>query len=332
MARALRVLVAAAALAVAAGAAPVCAYAAGDAVIAVGTAGEKAPGAEFSVPVTIKGNPGFASAVLTVDYAEAALELVDIDTAGGILNGKATKDVGSGTIGSASTQNDKTGDGTLFTLKFRVKDGAASGRYEIGVGVKDGNVKNFVNADVKPVSVTFAKGNVVVGAGSGTGSGTGSGSGSSSSGTAGSGTSSSGGSTSSSGGTSSSSGGTASSGGTSSSSGSASSSGSTSSSGGATSSSGTSSSGGAAYSDGTYAYDGTEGAAAGGAAGGDASAGAQTPEGADASGGTAAIGDAETPQASGTAPGIQRWLPFLIGAIAAIAAVVLIYRRQRAQE
>ncbi|MDR1815167.1 MAG: leucine-rich repeat protein [Clostridiales Family XIII bacterium] len=142
------------------GIAPLAVAAAGP-VITVGSADGLAQGESFTVPVTIAGNPGFAGMVLSVNYPKDALELTSIETTGAMLSG-AQKDAAAGTIGYAASA-DKTGDGTLFSLAFTVKDGTANGSYSIEASLKGGIARNLVNAGLQTVPAGFSAGTVLVG-------------------------------------------------------------------------------------------------------------------------------------------------------------------------
>jgi hypothetical protein len=153
---------------------PVLAFADGPAVITVGSPGEVGPGAEFTVPVAIEGNPGFAAAAFSVVYDRDALELVGIST-DGLLQGGLMSSVEADTVGFFSV-SDMDSDGELFSMSFRVKDTAAGGPYELQVGLRDGSGKNLVNAATSEVPVSFTPGTVQV-TGDGTGAGGGQGTG-----------------------------------------------------------------------------------------------------------------------------------------------------------
>jgi hypothetical protein len=136
------------------------AFAAEGPTISVGSAGEVAPGQEFTVPVTIEGNTGFAACSFEIQYDTAALELIGFNTTG-LLQGNAIGNVENSVIGYLSLNN-MADDGVLFEMTFRVRDEAVGGVYDVVAALKDGTNKNFVNADAEPVAVSFVAGAVQV--------------------------------------------------------------------------------------------------------------------------------------------------------------------------
>lgn len=110
-------------------------------------------GETVSLPVSIVGNPGFASARFTVSYDKSALELVSIEK--DIMKG-AISSVEQGSISSASSSN-VTEDGTLFTLTFKVLDAAETGK-KYPVAISCGKLSN---EDLEEVPYTITNGSVL---------------------------------------------------------------------------------------------------------------------------------------------------------------------------
>jgi hypothetical protein len=139
---------------------PMPAYADDGPVITVGNAGEVKPGQEFTIPVEITGNPGFAACSLELRYDSSTLKLINIDSSG-ITGGSVAKNIEGNTFGFMSVNN-VTGDGVLFDATFRVYDSAAIGSYGIAVALKDDSDKNLVNANGSSLGARFATGSVQV--------------------------------------------------------------------------------------------------------------------------------------------------------------------------
>jgi hypothetical protein len=122
-----------------------------DTIISVGTPTEAAPedgyqpGATFTVPVNIAGNPGFSSFVLKHSFDSDVFEFAS--SAGG-LAGLATSDPRAGTVAYINIiglllHTDINGDGTLYSVTFKVKEDAEGGTYQIGVGVSESAAVKF---------------------------------------------------------------------------------------------------------------------------------------------------------------------------------------------
>ena len=92
---------------------------------------EAAVGEEVTVKVNIANNPGFLSAMLTVEY-DAGLELVAINVDGMLLHG-ATLNLAKGIVAFASATN-VTKDGTLMEVTFKV---LAEGEHDVKVVVDE---------------------------------------------------------------------------------------------------------------------------------------------------------------------------------------------------
>ncbi len=113
-----------------------------------------APGKEVSVTVSVAGNPGVCAGRLAVSHGEY-LELTGV-TDGGLLSGAnfgtdKTADPYYVTWDDSLAAKDNAKNGTLVTLKFRIKSDAPSGSQPVTVSYVPGD---FVNVSLK--SVTFA--------------------------------------------------------------------------------------------------------------------------------------------------------------------------------
>ncbi len=114
-----------------------------------------AAGEEVTLEVVITNNPGFAAAKFTVEYDETALTLVGVDTTGCLLEG-ATENDAKGVVAFAATSN-KTEDGVLFTVTFKVNEGVADGAYDVSV-----TLGKFIQADRTAIAYTVDAGCVNV--------------------------------------------------------------------------------------------------------------------------------------------------------------------------
>ena len=137
---------------------PTSAFAADEAQITAGNSGEVAPGEEFTVPVTLSNNPGFAGASLTINYDTGALELVAVDTASGIINDGAIVNLEGNIVGYLNVKGNNEENGVLFNLKFKVRENAPGGNFEVAIGLKDGTGENFVSYEAQVVPVSFTAG------------------------------------------------------------------------------------------------------------------------------------------------------------------------------
>ena len=139
---------------------------AADTTITVGSSGEVTPGSEFTVPVNIEGNTGFAAAAFQFTYDTDALELVGFNSEGGLMRNGMLEGVDASTVGYFSG-SDMRDDGLLFSVVFRVKDDAPGGVYDIQIGLVEGAATNLVNSQAQTITVSFSSGVVQV---AGTGS------------------------------------------------------------------------------------------------------------------------------------------------------------------
>lgn len=120
--------------------------------------GKLYPGTEFSVPVTIADNPGIVGATFAPVYDSSVFEYVSF-TKGNALGGTFEEDKSSGNVNysAASSDVDDTGNGTVGTYTFKVKESAEPGDYSIGISSDD-----FSNAALDDVNVNLVSGSVTV--------------------------------------------------------------------------------------------------------------------------------------------------------------------------
>ena len=118
----------------------------------VGTVGK-----EFSVNVKVKNNEGISSLECSLNFDSTVLDYVGVSLA------DANVTVKNGNISFTSNANISS-DGKLFTLRFRVKDGAAAGQTQVGIAASDtkitasdGNIAEIgtANADVEITKTYF---------------------------------------------------------------------------------------------------------------------------------------------------------------------------------
>ena len=141
--------------------------AASDTTISLGdTSGTKAPGEQFTVPVTLPDDLGFVAGSLDIIYDKNNIDLVSIDTSGSMLGqGNVTYDFSQRpSVGFLGTVNGNSTNGVLFKINFRVKDAAQTGQYSYSAQLKDGQVENLVDSSLTPISATFQGGSIQVNA------------------------------------------------------------------------------------------------------------------------------------------------------------------------
>jgi hypothetical protein len=157
-----------ASLLIAAGLCPLPAFAAPQATISLGDAGEALEaGGEFTVPVSISDNPGFAVATLELIYDHEALEPVGIGAGGLLVAGLVYDFSRMDTVGYASSPSvaNMAQDGVLFNVTFKIKDGVSPGQYAYSMRLYRDIPKNFVDKDLQTVDVAFQTGGIQVVAG-----------------------------------------------------------------------------------------------------------------------------------------------------------------------
>lgn len=104
----------------------------------------------IDVPIKLSENPGILAGMFIFEYDNSALEYVDYKE-GNILDEYDVK-ADNGKISciiSASGIDDKTSDGTVIILQFKVKEGTAAGEYTVKYS-KDSQISNFDEEWIKP--------------------------------------------------------------------------------------------------------------------------------------------------------------------------------------
>jgi len=130
------------------------AFAAGTTVAASAEAGVH--GETVTVDITISGNTGFDTYLVSLDYDSTALELVGMSAAGTLsANGIFTSNDNAAAFMATSVV---TGDGVLFKAEFKILDGASVGDYTVNVVVD--NVTNTVT--LENLGASAAPGKVTV--------------------------------------------------------------------------------------------------------------------------------------------------------------------------
>ena len=115
-------------------------------------------GETFTMDICIKDNPGLVGWNVQVPFDETALELLSITggntfPASGMSYGPM-KSPASATYMDFVSPN-VTGDGTLFTLTFKVKEDAPLGDYTLTIGTRNNDPDNFANDTDDTVYVVF---------------------------------------------------------------------------------------------------------------------------------------------------------------------------------
>jgi hypothetical protein len=136
--------------------------------ISLGSVSDTVVGGSFTVPVSIVDNPGFSAAAFTLDYDDTALEISSVSADGALFadgliwDADAPDHIGFVKVDDPLAPTDVTGDGKLFDVTFKVKEGATPGDYAIGLALLDGQPKNFANADGQAVDAGFTPTSVEV--------------------------------------------------------------------------------------------------------------------------------------------------------------------------
>lgn len=123
------------------------ASAAGPVISVTPSASAPAVGGEFTVAVSIQGNPGFNAVQFTLTFDPSVLDCTGVST-GAVLNGALSAvnpDASSGAIVAAASADVLSADGALATFTFRV----------IGEGDLDLGFADYVLADENGTSIPF---------------------------------------------------------------------------------------------------------------------------------------------------------------------------------
>ena len=113
-----------------------------------------APGKEVSVKVYLKNNPGISYMRLTPSYDSSVMTLIGVDFTGAEVsfdNADYTLNV------TLENGSDVSGDGLVFTMKFRIADNAEEGVYPVSVIFREA-----YDLDESPVSFSVVSGSVEI--------------------------------------------------------------------------------------------------------------------------------------------------------------------------
>ena len=124
------------------------------------------PGDTFTVPVRLENNPGFVGYTIALSFNEDTFVYVSC-AKGAVSKGTLEKNKDTGKVNFSAYANEETDEvenitddgGILLTYTLRVKDGAVSGNYEIGVACND--FSNDVPAQLAS-TLTLVAGSVTV--------------------------------------------------------------------------------------------------------------------------------------------------------------------------
>lgn len=135
------------------------------------------PGDTVSIPINMTGNPGIWGAQVEVKFDASALQVYtilngDYFTEGsGWTNASTVDDIDKvnsrgryNFVGYGdSIEKNLEGDGTLFTMLFKIDESAAEGSYKISLGLGSGTYKGtFVDKDGKEFTPEFQDYDIVV--------------------------------------------------------------------------------------------------------------------------------------------------------------------------
>lgn len=120
--------------------------------LTVSPVGNVKPGDEFTVTVTMSGNPGIAVAQIDILYDKTVLERTSI-----LGKGLSSWTIGESAVWVDSKNSDYNGE--ILTMKFRVRDDAPNGKTEIAL---DGLLANFneeiIDFEFVPATVSVSGG------------------------------------------------------------------------------------------------------------------------------------------------------------------------------
>ena len=115
-------------------------------------------GDTVKVNVSLSGNPGLWAIKVKVAYDSSALQIKSMSSGGVFPASEAICNESKGVyVATASGLEDVTGNGTLFTVEFKVLDGAAASAYNVSASIEQAK-----NATGGNVSVSAGSGAVTV--------------------------------------------------------------------------------------------------------------------------------------------------------------------------
>ncbi|MDR1590257.1 MAG: InlB B-repeat-containing protein [Oscillospiraceae bacterium] len=125
-----------------------------------------APETDILIPVTLINNPGLAGFIFDLAFDNTKLVPVEVVKGAALVGGSLTTNLGGGDIGGLTfvraMWNDAsnfTENGTLFTVKFKVKEGAEDGAVPLTLTYTPGNV---TNKDYDNVTLSVTQGQISV--------------------------------------------------------------------------------------------------------------------------------------------------------------------------
>lgn len=115
-------------------------------------------GDTVKVNVSLSGNPGLWAIKVKVAYDSSALQIKSMSNGGVFPGSEAICNESKGVyVATASGFDDVTGNGTLFTVEFKVLDGASASAYNVSASIEQAK-----NASGGNVSVSSGSGAVTV--------------------------------------------------------------------------------------------------------------------------------------------------------------------------
>lgn len=141
---------------------PLAAFASTEATISVGSVEGAKPGQEVSVPVEIKDNPGAMAGLFELEYDHDALELVGSDVNGALAQSTIPDAEANDKVGFLDLSAISEPEGVLFNVRFKVKEGAKDGTYDVKIGLSNGVDSNFTSSSGEAIPVSFSAGKVTV--------------------------------------------------------------------------------------------------------------------------------------------------------------------------
>jgi len=121
-------------------------------------------GETVTVTVDMKNNPGFGGMAFDVKYDNAVLELVSYELGlGGTICTPSEVDTYADKMNfQYAGISNITGDGTIVTLTFKIKEGAAEGKAEIKVVPEDGTFFRYDGRSEVDISVLCVGGGIEI--------------------------------------------------------------------------------------------------------------------------------------------------------------------------
>ena len=145
------------------------ALAAGEPTIRVSGASAQA-GGTVRISISLENNPGIIAMLLKVEYNSSVLTLIDVQDAGLLGTTYHNPDLAKSPYilswANDSADENYTVNGTIVTLTFQIKEGAAAGSYPVTVSY-DNEEDHILNFNLETVDFRVEEGYVTVTSGSG---------------------------------------------------------------------------------------------------------------------------------------------------------------------